>query len=352
VTGDQRDQVVGFLRRQGLLAHDEDAAMTRLTGGVSSDLWKVDLPPRAICVKRALPELRVAAKWSAPVSRNRVEHAYLQFAATVCPGRVPQVLAHDPVAGLFAMEYLAPDRHPVWKQELLSGRADPLVGEQVGALVGRLHAASAADRSSASVFATDDNFHALRINPFFLDTARAHRDLQEEFLDLAARTMSTRAVVVHGDVSPKNILLGPDGPVLLDAECAWYGDPAFDIAFCINHLLLKTVLLPALSDPLFESVRRLMAAYQRHVDWEPTVALDRRVATLQPALALARVDGTSPAEYLDAERREQVRRIGRSLMGRPPSDVDELVERWAALAATGTDVRSSRPRDHREGTRP
>ena len=74
---------------------------------------------------------------------------------------------------------------------------------------------------------------------------------------LAERTAQTRIALVHGDVSPKNILVGPDAPVLLDAECAWYGDPAFDIAFCLNHLLLKAVLLPHHLDELMQAFEAL-----------------------------------------------------------------------------------------------
>ena len=43
---------------------------------------------------------------------------------------------------------------------------------------------------------------------------------------LAATTAATKRVLVHGDFSPKNLLAGAGGPVILDAECAWYGDPA------------------------------------------------------------------------------------------------------------------------------
>ncbi len=56
---------------------------------------------------------------------------------------------------------------------------------------------------------------------------------------LSAGTLAAKIALVHGDVSPKKVPAGPRGPVFLDAECAWYGDPAFDLAFCLNHLLLK-----------------------------------------------------------------------------------------------------------------
>ena len=65
---------------------------------------------------------------------------------------------------------------------------------------------------------------------------------------LVATTQANKRALVHGDVSPKNILGGPAGPVFLDAECAWWGDPAFDLAFCLNHLLLKCLWTPRARD--------------------------------------------------------------------------------------------------------
>lgn len=330
---DTRAAVLTFLHAQGLLADGEPAALTPLTGGVSSDLWKADMPGRTVCVKAALARLKVEGEWLAPVSRNQIECDWLRYAAHVCPGQVPKVLAHDPDAGMFAMEYLPPGRYPVWKTRLLAGEVSEQAARDVGALMGRLHAASAADPDAPARFATDDNFDALRIGPYLRTTAEHHPDLRDCFADLAQRTASTRLAVVHGDFSPKNILLGPDGPVLLDAECAWFGDPAFDLAFCLNHLLLKSVLLPARSGALLAAARAVAGSHASHVDWEQPELLEQRVASLLPALALARVDGLSPVEYLDEPQRDTVRRIGRSLLRVPPANLDVLLERWAGASS-------------------
>jgi len=333
---DPRAGVRAFLRRQGLLRDGEHAELTPLAGGVSSDLWRVDLPGRTVCVKGALAQLKVAHEWLAPVSRNRVEYDWLQFAAAVSPGQVPSVLGYDGEAGLFAMEFLPPERYPVWKVRLLAEYVDAAAARAVGDLVGRLHSASAAEPDMAALFATDDNFDALRIDPFLRVTARAHPDLRERFEALAATTAGTHLAVVHGDVSPKNILLGPDGPVLLDAECAWFGDPAFDVAFCLNHLLLKAVKLPGHATVLRSTAQALVDGHARHLDWEPRETFGRRVAALLPALALARVDGTSPVEYLDTTQRQLVRTIGRTLLQNPAPTVAEVLDHWVLASRAGT----------------
>ena len=302
------DAVLAFLRESGLCAPGETPEAAALAGGVSSDIWKIQLRSGPACVKRALPRLRVAQVWEAPVERNLFEKRWLETANRIVPGLAPRVLAATD-AGCFAMEYLG--ELPVWKAELRAARADPAFAAQVGASLGRIHAATAGDARIAADFATDASFHAIRLEPYLLATARMHPDLAPRLEALAARTAATRLALVHGDVSPKNILCGPRGPVLLDAECAWYGDPAFDPAFCLNHLLLKGLWVPAAKDRFLECHDAFASAYLAQASWEPRERLEERIATLLPGLLLARVDGKSPAEYLvEPSQKDTVRRRG------------------------------------------
>jgi len=148
-------------------------------------------------------------------------------------------------------------------------------------------------------------------------------------MQLSARTLATKTALVHGDVSPKNILVGRASPILLDAECAWYGDPAFDLAFCLNHLLLKC-LWNASARPAYERCFEALAhAYLRGVQWEPAAALQARAALLLPALCLARVDGKSPVEYLTrAQDQDFVRANSRALLLRQPSTLADIQMHW------------------------
>lgn len=232
----------------------------------------------------------------------------------------------------------------MWKAQLLRGEVRPATAGAVGELLGTLHAASAGDAALAAEFATDDNFHALRIEPYLLATASAHPGLSDVLMGLADRTASTHLALVHGDVSPKNILVGPSGPVLLDAECAWYGDPAFDLAFCVNHLLLKSLVVPGGSADLLRSARVLAEEYVRWVDWEPRPALEARAASLLPALLLARVDGKSPVEYLTDDRhRLFVRTVASSLLRAPAATVVGVLDAWVAALDASTETDSGGP---------
>jgi aminoglycoside phosphotransferase (APT) family kinase protein len=206
------------------------------------------------------------------------------------------------------------------------GLADPDFAGQVADRLAAIHAASAADPGVAGQFPTDAIFYDIRLEPYLVHTARRHPDLAERLRALVDRTWSTKKALVHGDVSPKNILRGPDGPVFLDAECAWWGDPAFDLAFCLNHLLLKCLWTPSARESFLACFRALASTYLAGVNWEPAAGLEQRAASLLPGLFLARVDGKSPVEYITSDRdRAPVRRVGRQLLAQP-------VERLAAIA--------------------
>ena len=135
--------------------------------------------------------------------------------------------------------------------------------------------------------------------------------------------------MIHGDVSPKNILVGPAGPVFLDAECACIGDPAFDLAFCLNHLLLKSLWNPAARESFNACFEAMAQSYLAGVDWEPAAGLEARAASLLAGLFLARVDGKSPVEYITAEAdREGVRRCARGLLIAPPESLKAVLAAW------------------------
>jgi len=317
------------LRELGLAASDEPLTGTPLTGGVSSDIWRIRTTRGTVCAKRALPRLRVAAEWHAPVARNRYEARWMQVASAAVPGVAPRVLGQHDGLGVLVMEYLDPAHHALWKQRLQAGEADVAVARAVGDALGRIHAHAAARPELATQFDSDAIFFDIRLEPYLVATGHRHPELASVLHALVAQTQSHKVSLVHGDVSPKNILIGPRGPVLLDAECAWWGDPAFDLAFCLNHLLLKCLWMPGARAGFIACFDALTQAYLQHVDWEPPVALERRAAALLPALLLARVDGKSPVEYItEAQQRDHVRRCAGALLRTPPARLADVSAAW------------------------
>jgi aminoglycoside phosphotransferase (APT) family kinase protein len=324
------DWLVSSLVRLGLAQPGERPLIQPLTGGVSSDIYRVNLAMGPVCVKRALPKLKVAAEWRAPVERNAFEFAWMRVASAIEPDAVPEILGEDAAAGLFVMRFLDPAGHPLWKAQLRDGVADPITAEAVARRLVHIHAATAGDAGIAAHFATDAIFHSIRLEPYLLAAARHHPDLAATLIGLTETTAATRKALVHGDISPKNILVGPCGPVFLDAECAWYGDPAFDLAFCLNHMLLKCLWTAAATAGFLKCFDTLAAAYLEGVCWEPADGLERRAARLLPGLFLARVDGKSPVEYVtDEGQKHRVRRVARELLANPPDRLRTVREAWS-----------------------
>jgi len=318
------------LARMGLLAPGERAHYTALTGGVASDIWKVDTSTKTFAVKRALPKLKVETDWYVSVARNAYEVKWIEVVRGILPQAVPQLLGHDSAAGLFAMAYLDPADYRNWKSELHDGRTDDAFAAEVGRCLARIHAATAKNPAIAAAFATDETFHAIRLAAYLEATAPKHPQAADALMALSRLTLATKLVLVHGDVSPKNILIGPDGPIFIDAECAWYGDPAFDLAFCLNHMLLKCLWTPQAAERFLGLFDNLTRSYLAGVTWEPPEAMERRTAHLLPGLFLARVDGKSPAEYVTAEAdKARIRRVALHFLKHPPDRLSNIRYAWA-----------------------
>jgi aminoglycoside phosphotransferase (APT) family kinase protein len=310
-------------------------SITPLSGGVSCDVWLVRSGARAVCVKRALPRLRVAADWRAPADRSHAEVAWFKLVAGIDPNWVPEVVGEDRARHMFAMEYFPPETHPVWKGELAAGRADPAFAARVGDALSRIHGETAGRDDIARAFANGVPFLALRIDAYLLFTAVRHADVAPAIRTMAKNLGAARIALMHGDVSPKNILVGPEGPVFIDAETCCYGDPAFDLAFCLNHLLLKAIWHPEHLHAYAQCFTALADAYFAGADWEARQGLEKRTAGLLAAFLLARVDGKSPAEYITADADKAfVRAVAKSFLKGGESRLDRMLARWTEALPT------------------
>jgi 5-methylthioribose kinase len=324
---DTQEVLMRSLQKMGLAKAASIRSMAPLTGGVSSDIWRIDFDSHSICAKRALAQLKVAALWEAPLSRNAFEYDWYRVVAPDFPQNVPTMLGRDPDAGVFFMSYLEPADHPVWKDLLLKGVINPEFAGQVGLTLGQIHRRTAKDPALAERFKSDTEFYCLRLEPYLLATANKHPELAQALQAICERTAKTHLALVHGDVSPKNILCRGQQPIFLDAECAWYGDPAFDLSFCLNHLLLKMVHRPEHRQALAQSFLKLSENYLQAVQWESLESFEQRAALLLPALLLARVDGKSPVEYLKQDHQHQtVRQIARACLGQPTVKIGQVLD--------------------------
>jgi 5-methylthioribose kinase len=323
-------EVIRALSEHGLIADGEQFAIAPLSGGVSCDVLLVEVKRRPpVVVKRALAKLRVAADWRAPVARSESEVEWLTLVAELDPRLVPRVIMRDPARHLFAMEYLPKTRFPVWKDELSAGVVDAAFAASVGHWLARIHARTAASASLARRFANLPQFTALRLDAYLLEAARANEDVAAELRSLTDGVATSKVALMQGDISPKNILRGPETPVFLDAETTSYGDPAFDLAFCLNHLLLKCIWHPEHMKAYAAAFRALKDTYLQGAGWEPREGLERRAEGLLAGLLLARIDGKSPVEYItDPRDKAFVRAHAKAFLKTSGRTLEEMCDDW------------------------
>lgn len=312
--------------RDGGVLSGSDPVVTPLVGGVSCDIWRVEDGEHVLAVKRALPKLRVQAEWFADVARNRHEQDYLRYVARFLPDAVPRVVFSG--EDFFAMEFLGGEFSD-WKKLLLAGKADPIVAAHAGSTLGCIHRESWHEESAERTFDTGRHFHDLRVAPYLLAAAEKNPTLVPRIRAEAKRLAATKRALVHGDYSPKNLMVAPGRLVVLDCEVAWYGDPAFDLAFLLNHFLLKSVFLRGKAEDFLNLTSAALAAYAIELGADKFALVARDTPALLLCLMLARVDGKSPVEYLsDPAAKDRIRAFVRRHLPDAPSDLHDLLADW------------------------
>jgi 5-methylthioribose kinase len=291
--------------------------VTPLGGGVSNTVLLAETVHGRLVIKQALERLRVAEEWRADPARTLREAAALRDVAGLLPaGATPGVVFVDEQNYIYAME-AAPEGAQDWKTLLLAGVIDPAVGGAVGRLLARQVASTRAVVPWRERYGDQRVFDELRLDPYYRFTAARHLDLAPCFARATARCRGRAASLVHGDWSPKNLLIAGGRPMVIDYEVVHYGDAAFDAAFLFNHLLLKSYHRPQWRSRYGE----VAAAFWREA--APVVDVEG-VKLHLGCLLLARVDGKSPAEYLVCETKPTLRALARSILLTPPGDVLEL----------------------------
>jgi aminoglycoside phosphotransferase (APT) family kinase protein len=303
-----------------------------LSGGVSCDVVRVTTRGRTMVVKRACERLRVGSDWFADPVRNRHEHRYLEVVGGMFPGAVPGVLEVHDDSGYFCMEWLG-DGWRNWKHDLLDGWVDAGMAAKAGELAGKIHRETSGRPDLLALFDTTSAFFALRLDPYFLEVARRHPDVRPVIMTEVDRVAATRECLVHGDFSPKNILVREDRLVVLDCEVAWYGDPRFDVTFLLCHFLLKALWhAPQRVREFATLVDAALGGYGAARQWSSAGrdAFFQEAAKTLLILLLARVDGKSPVEYLadSTAKMDFVRSFCLNHLASETPDLRMLVAEW------------------------
>lgn len=319
--------VTDHLRNRGLLEPHQHVEVKELGGGVSNVVLAIEGAGIRWVVKQSLPRLRVAEDWPATQRRVITESRALRWAGRTTPGAVPSVVDVDPEAFVIVIS-AAPGGWTNWKEDLLVGDADSDVAVLLGHVLGRWHSETSGSDEARLAFDDLEAFDQLRIDPYYRAIASKHPAVAPAVEEYVSRMVTSASCLVHGDFSPKNILVGDHGELwVLDFEVAHYGDPAFDLAFLLHHLALKSVHRAPGAPACLEAAEAFLTSYADAAVGSPQVDL-RYVLGHVGCLMLARVDGKSPAEYLTESERSEVRSVASRLLLSPPSSVAEL---WATL---------------------
>ncbi|MGX5771802.1 phosphotransferase family protein [Microbacterium trichothecenolyticum] len=305
--------VIPYLAGRGVI--DAKRATARiLGGGVSNVVLAVTDGSRRLVLKQARAKLAVAEAWFAPRERVLREAEGLRVLSGIDQDAAPALIDLDRDALTMTIEQ-APEEWTDWKSRLMAGEVDPAVAARLGEALSRMHRATQ-DGSGLSAELVEDveTFDVLRIEPYHRTTARRNPDLATAIDEVIARMRDTRQCLVHGDFSPKNVLVGDGGAWIIDFEVAHLGDPSFDIAFLETHLLLKGLHAPQRRDALAATSRAFLDAYARDAPISDAGHLSRQIG----CLLLARVDGKSPAEYLRAPEQRRAHELGRTLLVEAP----------------------------------
>ena len=318
-----------YLVDRGVFSPADDLEIAELGGGVSNIVLRAESTARAVVLKQALPRLRVAEEWLAKRERAINEAEALRLLGGITPDHLPELIDLDRERCALVTS-AAPAGWTSWKERLLGGHADPQIARSLGEILARWHATTLLDGRVRALFPDTVLFDQLRVDPYYRATAAHRLDLAGHIEGYVERMQHNRLCLVHGDFSPKNVLVG-DGIWVIDFEVAHVGDPVFDVAFMLNHLLLKRVHLPG-SRGAEESVRAFWAGYEGAV---PEALLpDRQYLHGQlGCLMVARVEGKSPVEYLSDRERVAVAELGSSLLRDPPDSIDAVLGLVAASLA-------------------
>ncbi len=319
------DNALDYLRRNGWLAPGP-ARVEPLSGGVSNAVLCIETAQGRFVLKQSRPRLRTRDAWFSDIGRIWREMEVMRtLGPRLAPGVVPEVLFVDRANYAFAMSH-APAGAVVWKEQLLAGQTDVSRAEEAGRILGSIHEITAREPALIEPFADRTVFVQLRVDPYYRCIQERLPDVAGAVAPLIDELLSRREALCHGDFSPKNLLAHAAGFMLVDYETAHRGEPAMDIGFFLSHLVLKAFHRAPQCRRYFELTRAFWRGYREALRSLAVANLEARGINHFAVCLLARIDGTSPVDYLPQEdKRQAVRRLGRQVLVDRPRRWDEVL---------------------------
>jgi 5-methylthioribose kinase len=321
-----KDTVIEYLIEQKLIAAGESVEVEELTGGISNVVLAITTRKKKYVLKQALAELKVSELWEADQRRAIVEADALEVFNKLSPTHVPKLVFLDPIRFVLVLERV-PVGSSVWKSDLLDGHIEPEIAAVLGRTLATWHNFGEINEEARSKFMEDSLFEQLRIDPFYRFVEAKNPQIRPQIKKLIDELEGDRTTIVHGDFSPKNIMVSPNGEVfILDFEVMHLGNPVFDLAFLLAHLLCKFFRTESQSDAqlLRRTAITFIDNYQKLRQISPSLAKHTSL------IALARVEGKSPLSYLDPNHQRKLQDFTKSVLAKNENvSVESLFEEGA-----------------------
>ena len=323
-----------YLVQRGLIRNPDQLVIRELGGGVSNIVLLVEGPQGRWVAKQSLGKLRVEDDWRSTRQRIFREAAAIEGLSPVLGDCIPRVIHVDRENFLYIMT-AAPARSVMWKKLLLEGRVNLEIAATAGRLLAKMIHASRANPVFKERFRDQTVFDELRIDPYYRTTAERHPDAAEHLKQLIEDSSRIQTSLVHGDYSPKNMLMQDKRLFLIDFEVVHWGDPAFDAAFLLNHLMLKSFYRPRDAGLYLQAAQEFWQSLAGSLKETADGGFETMTVRHLGALMLARIDGKSPVEYIrDDGLKARVRKVAKQILVRAPQLLAEVfaqVEREVAL---------------------
>ena len=271
----------------------------KLTGGVSSEVYHVKTNKNNYCIKRSLKRLLVKKKWIANTNRIKFEYLWLKHCQNILKRNIPNTYEFNNKKKYIVMEYLKTSQYKTLKQLYFNKIININTIRSISKHLYKIHSNSNNYKTKKTFEGNYKNFYDLRLDPYFNEVGRVYPKYKGYIKKINENYIKHSNTLVHGDFSPKNILVGKNKIIYLDAECCNFGDPVFDLVFFTNHLLIKSIFF---KDKSQEFIKLYISFYKEYLSNLSTKNFNSyidRIIKMTPIMLLSRVDGKSPVEYIN-----------------------------------------------------
>tara|TARA_Y100001970_G_scaffold47270_1_gene59742 strand:+ start:167 stop:1138 length:972 start_codon:yes stop_codon:yes gene_type:complete len=271
----------------------------KLTGGVSSEVYHVKTNKNNYCIKRSLKRLLVKKKWIANTNRIKFEYLWLKHCQNILKRNIPNTYEFNNKKKYIVMEYLKTSEYKTLKQLYFNKIININTIRSISKHLYKIHSNSNNYKTKKTFEGNYKNFYDLRLDPYFNEVGRVYPKYKGYIKKINENYIKHSNTLVHGDFSPKNILVGKNKIIYLDAECCNFGDPVFDLVFFTNHLLIKSIFF---KDKSQEFIKLYISFYKEYLSNLSTKNFNSyidRIIKMTPIMLLSRVDGKSPVEYIN-----------------------------------------------------